>query len=143
MAMRPIWAVVVTAAAVAVWWWLRTLAGGWVTFLFVYSGLALVLLAPVVMALFLVRRRRVGRRTSVAFGAQAGVLVLAGLLTPDSADNGPMVPLAVLLGHQQVSDASSGVLTIVGLALAVVWLLLIPIIGVLAWGVESKPAAVA
>lgn len=142
MAMRPIWAVVVTAAAVAVWWWLRSLAGGWAMFGFVYSGLALVLLVPVVMALVLLRRRRLGPRTSVAFGVQAGVLVLASLVTPDIADTEPMAPVAVLLGHQYISADHTDVLAPIGITLAVVWVLLIPVIGALAWGVESRRAAV-
>jgi hypothetical protein len=143
MDMRPIWAVVMTVAAVAGWWWLRGLTGGWADLVFVLSGLALVLLAPVVMALCLLRRRWLGLRTSVAFGAQAAVLVLASLVTPDSADNGPMAPVAVLLGHASISDDQSALLTSIGIALAVVWLVMIPLIALLAWSIEGQRAAVA
>jgi len=137
--MRPVWAVVMTAAAVAAWWWLRGLAGGWGILLFMLSGMALVLLAPVVMALLLLGRRWLGRRTSVLFGVQAGLLVLVSLLMPDQGDTDPQAPIAVLLGQQYISDAERGFLLLIGVVLAAVWLALVPITAVFAWKVERAP----
>jgi hypothetical protein len=80
MAMRPIWAVVISVAAVVGWWKLQAFANGIGLFYFAITGLALFVLVPVVMALCLLRRERLGRWTSVCFGAQCVLLWLSGAL---------------------------------------------------------------
>jgi hypothetical protein len=118
MDMRPIWAVVISVAEVVACWVLSAVVGSWTFLAILLSGLGFALLAPLTMALCLLVRRRLGRRTSSAFAAQAVVLALAGSFTWE----GGSAPLGYVLGGA--------------------WLALIPVIGWLAWSVETeRPAA--
>jgi hypothetical protein len=135
--MRPIWAVSMTVAALVAFVWLRRLTGGWLLLTLLVDGLAFALFAPVVMALFLVRRRRLGRGTSVAFTMQAVLLVLCGLVMPEF---GPG-PVVTPLGPVREADAQS--LEGLGYLLALGWLLLVPVTAWLAWTREGKSAVVA
>ncbi|MFC0438343.1 hypothetical protein [Kutzneria buriramensis] len=140
--MRPWLILLITVAAVGAWWELRSIAGGWATFAFVYSGAALILLAPVVVALMLLHRRWLGRWTSTWFIVQAVALVLVGLLFPDAGDTDPTAPVAVLSGSQSITPGLYGMLAFVSAGLGLLWLLLIPVTALCAWKIERAPAPV-
>ncbi|QUQ64929.1 hypothetical protein [Kutzneria sp. CA-103260] len=140
--MRPIWAVGVSVAAVAAFWWLRWVVDGWDVMLLIVGVQQLAQLVPVVMALCLLGRERLGRWTSVCFVVQAGLLALESLVmtanVPDGA-NPEWPPVVVLLGLRSVSSQTVGGLALVSVAAFALWLLLIPVTGVCAWWFERKP----
>jgi hypothetical protein len=138
--MRPWLVLLITVAAVGAWWELRNLAGGWGAFAFVYSGAALILLTPVVLALMLLGRRWLGRWTSTWFVVQAVALALIGLLAPDQGDMDPTAPVAVLLGSESITSGQAGMLGFVSAGLILLWLLLIPVTALYAWKIEREPA---
>lgn len=127
----------ITVVAMVIWYWLRTFGMGWLTFLFISFGFVLSLAVPVVFTSILLRRRRLGGWTSAAFIAQAAALDLASLLCPDTGDVATMAPIATILGHPSISNRTDELLLSPTIALAGLWVLLIPVTAVLAWHVEA------
>ncbi|MFI9379773.1 hypothetical protein [Kutzneria sp. NPDC052558] len=128
--MRPIWAVVMTVAAAVAGWELRTLAPGWAALIYLYA------IVPLLLALSLLLRPRLGRWTSILFVAQAAAMVLFGLLMPEESYGAVRAPIAALLGQSEVSPGMADVVRPIGFVCGVAWLPLVVLAGLVAFTVE-------
>ncbi|MFC0543160.1 hypothetical protein [Kutzneria chonburiensis] len=136
MGIRPFWAVLAAVVSAVGWWESQQLINGGAMEIYVYGGLVLILLLPTAMALCLVRRRRLGRWTSVCFLAQALALVLWGLLMPATIEDRRLAPVAWLLGQSNLTDGAASALLVAAELMFVLWVLLIPVTALFAWQLE-------
>lgn len=136
--MRPWVALAIAAGSVLAWWGTRA-AVWWPDAVGVLSRpVVLIPLAPVVLALTLLRRRRLGRLTSRGFVAQAVLWQLVGLARP-AWDGSHMTSL--LTRPFLAPDVLPVVATIPYTVLGAAWCLVVAWLALVAWTAERAPEA--
>jgi hypothetical protein len=126
--MRTGWNVVLQCLAVLLFVGLRLAAPGWLFVFFVLTVLGPVLaLLPLGLAIGTARRGLLVRSVAVPFCVGAGLLVVIGALLPDSGEQHDFVPLAALLGRDDLSRS------VMDAAWTGGWVLVLAYLAVLTW----------
>lgn len=136
--MRPRAALAIAVGSVLLWWGVRA-AVWWPDAVGVLSHpVVLIPMAPVVLALTLRRRRRLGRLTSRGFVAQAVLWQLVGLTRPTvSASHETSLLTRLFLTPHEPSLVFATPYTL----LAVAWCLVVVWLALVAWTAERAPEA--
>ncbi len=98
---------ILQSGSVAIFIALRLTSPGWLMVMAIFTGLGLLVFAPIALAVWVRRCRRLDAAATAAFLALAGSLIATGALVGDYTDApGTRIPLLMLTGVGEVGNDS-------------------------------------